>query len=81
MEDKTIKVKAKVKVKIGIMKDKMDKIGMEGSMDLMGKGRDGQEIIQALMAKAGLEIMFQAIKGGITKDSNQGNRETNGKAE
>ena len=33
------------------------------------------------MAKAGLEIMFQAIKGGITKDSNQGNRETNGKAE
>lgn len=45
MEDKTIKVKAKVKVKIGIMKDKMDKIGMEGSMDLMGKGRDGQEII------------------------------------
>lgn len=81
MEDKTIKVKAKVKVKIGIMKDKMDKIGMEGSMDLMGKGRDGQEIIQALMAKAGLEIMFQAITSGITKDSNQGNREINGKAE
>lgn len=33
------------------------------------------------MVKAGLEIMFQAIKGGIIKDSNQGNREINGKVE
>lgn len=76
MEDKTIKVKAKTGMEV-----KMDKIGMEDNMDLMDKDRDGQEIIQVLMVKAGLEIMFQAIKGGITKDSNQGNRETNGKAE
>lgn len=40
MEDKTIKVKAKTGTEV-----KMDKIGMEDNMDLMGKGRDGQEII------------------------------------